>query len=76
MELHQFPEKLIPVMISKAKKDEKLPVYGDGSNVRDWILSMTIIEVFGSAFIEGKAGEVYNFGGNAEMKNLILLSTY
>ena len=67
---YQFPEKLIPLMIIKAMRDEPLPVYGDGLNVRDWIHVNDHCAAIVAALFEGKAGSVYNFGGDAEMPNL------
>ncbi|MEP6810184.1 MAG: dTDP-glucose 4,6-dehydratase [Chthoniobacterales bacterium] len=67
---YQFPEKLIPLMIIKAMRDEPLPVYGDGQNVRDWIHVEDHCAGIVAALFEGKAGSVYNFGGNSEMVNL------
>ncbi len=67
---YQFPEKLIPLMIIKAMRDEPLPVYGDGQNVRDWIHVEDHCAGIVAALFEGKAGAVYNFGGNSEMVNL------
>src|SRR4051794_26117871 len=67
---YQFPEKLIPLMIIKAMRDESLPVYGDGQNVRDWIHVEDHCAGIIAALFEGKAGRVYNFGGNSEMVNL------
>ena len=67
---YQFPEKLIPLMIVKAMRDEALPVYGDGQNVRDWIHVEDHCAGIVAALFEGKAGAVYNFGGNSEMVNL------
>lgn len=69
----QFPEKLIPVMISKALAHEQLPVYGNGSNVRDWIFVNDHCEGIWLALTKGKIGEVYNFGGRAEYDNLSLV---
>ena len=69
----QFPEKLIPVMISKALAGEKLPVYGDGSNVRDWIFVDDHCLGIWLSFEKGVPGEVYNFGGRAELDNLTLV---
>jgi len=62
---YQFPEKLIPLMISRALADEALPVYGDGLNIRDWL------------YVEdqGRDGEVYNIGGNNERTNLHIVRT-
>ena len=72
---YQFPEKLIPVVISKALKNEKIPVYGNGSNVRDWI--HVIDHNIGVDLIvrNGKAGEVYNLGGHSERSNLEVVKT-
>ncbi len=67
---YQFPEKLIPLMIIKAMRDEPLPVYGDGQNVRDWIHVEDHCAGIVAALFEGKPGAVYNFGGNSEMVNL------
>ncbi len=67
---YQFPEKLIPLMIIKAMRDEPLPVYGDGRNVRDWIHVEDHCAGIVATLFEGKAGNVYNFGGNSEMVNL------
>lgn len=66
----QFPEKLIPLMISKAENNESLPVYGDGQNVRDWIHVKDHCRGIWAAATEGKSGEVYNFGSNNEWKNI------
>ncbi len=67
---YQFPEKLIPLMIVKAMRDETLPVYGDGGNVRDWIHVDDHCAGIVAALFEGKAGAIYNFGGNSEMVNI------
>ena len=72
---YQFPEKLIPVVISKALKGEKIPVYGTGTNVRDWI--HVIDHNIGVDLIvrKGKEGEVYNLGGHSERTNLDVVKT-
>jgi dTDP-glucose 4,6-dehydratase len=67
---YQFPEKLIPLMISKARKNEKLPVYGDGMNVRDWIHVLDHAKGIWAAATKGKSGEVYNFGSDNEWPNI------
>lgn len=67
---YQFPEKLLPLMIKKARKEESLPVYGDGKNIRDWIFVDDHNLGVWLAFTKGKQGEVYNFGGNAEKRNI------
>ncbi len=67
---YQFPEKFIPLMIIKALRDEPLPVYGDGMNVRDWIHVQDHCAAVVAALFEGKPGAIYNFGGGNEMVNL------
>lgn len=67
---YQFPEKLIPVIISNALNDKALPVYGDGMNVRDWIHVEDHNKGVWEVFKKGKIGEVYNLGGNAEKPNI------
>ncbi len=67
---YQFPEKLIPLMISKIVRGEKLPVYGDGSNVRDWLYVEDHCRGLFLALLEGEIGETYNIGGKCEMKNI------
>lgn len=70
---YQFPEKLIPVVISKALKDEPIPVYGKGENVRDWI-HVTDHNIGVDLIVrKGKIGETYNLGGHAERTNLELV---
>ncbi|MBL9152031.1 MAG: dTDP-glucose 4,6-dehydratase [Verrucomicrobiales bacterium] len=66
----QFPEKLIPLMIAKARRGEKLPVYGDGSNVRDWLYVDDHCRGLTLALLRGTPGEVYNIGGRNELKNI------
>src|SRR5881392_1990995 len=70
---YQFPEKLIPLMIIKALRDEPLPVYGDGMNVRDWIHVSDHCAAIVAALFEGKPGQIYNFGGDSEMANIDLI---
>jgi dTDP-glucose 4,6-dehydratase len=70
---YQFPEKLIPLMIIKALRNEPLPVYGDGMNVRDWIHVQDHCAGIVAALFEGKPGAIYNFGGGNEMANLDLV---
>jgi len=72
---YQFPEKLIPLMISRAKNDEPLPVYGDGQNVRDWIYVLDHCRGVELALLKGRPGGVYNFGGDAEKPNLEVVKT-
>ncbi len=66
----QFPEKLIPLMIINALNNKKLPVYGDGLNVRDWIYVIDHNKAAELVFEKGKPGEVYNIGASREMKNI------
>jgi dTDP-glucose 4,6-dehydratase len=66
----QFPEKLIPLMIINALNDKKLPVYGDGLNVRDWIYVSDHNKAVEIVLEKGIPGEVYNIGANTEMKNI------
>lgn len=72
---YQFPEKLIPLMYSKAMADEALPVYGDGLNVRDWIYVIDHCRGVELALMKGRPGEVYNFGGDAEKPNIEVVRT-
>lgn len=67
---YQFPEKLIPLMISNALEDKPLPVYGDGMNVRDWLHVYDHCTAIDLVLHKGKIGEVYNIGGNNEKKNI------
>lgn len=66
----QFPEKLIPLMISNALIDEPLPVYGDGRNVRDWIYVEDHCRAIWMIYEKGKAGEAYNIGARNERQNI------
>ncbi len=66
----QFPEKLIPLMIINALNDKKLPVYGDGMNVRDWIYVIDHNKAIDLVLEKGKVGEVYNIGASREMPNI------
>ena len=66
----QFPEKLIPLMIANALEGKRLPVYGDGKNVRDWIYVTDHCEAIVCVLEKGRDGEVYNIGGNSERENL------
>jgi dTDP-glucose 4,6-dehydratase len=70
---YQFPEKLIPLMIIKALRDEPLPVYGDGMNVRDWIHVNDHCAAIVAALFEAKPGQIYNFGGDSEIVNIDLV---
>ena len=70
---HQFPEKLIPLMIHNIKNSKPLPVYGKGENVRDWLWVEDHASAIDVIFHEGRLGETYNIGGNNEWKNLDLV---
>jgi dTDP-glucose 4,6-dehydratase len=67
---HQFPEKLIPLMIHHAIAQKPLPVYGNGANIRDWIHVGDHADGLIAAFEKGTPGEAYNFGGNTELQNI------
>jgi dTDP-glucose 4,6-dehydratase len=67
---YHFPEKLIPLIIIKAMNGEPLPVYGDGSNVRDWLYVEDHARALRTVFESGVPGETYNVGGNSERKNI------
>lgn len=67
---YQFPEKLIPLMISNALENKDLPVYGDGKNIRDWLHVYDHCTAIDLVLHDGKPGEVYNIGGNNEKKNI------
>jgi dTDP-glucose 4,6-dehydratase len=69
---YQFPEKLIPLMIQKALRNESLPVYGDGLNVRDWIYVEDHCRGILAILEKGKVGEIYNFGGHIEYSNIYI----
>ncbi|MFD0589819.1 dTDP-glucose 4,6-dehydratase [Paenibacillus sp. GCM10027627] len=72
---YQFPEKLIPLMISNALNDKSLPVYGDGMNVRDWLYVEDHCSAIDLVLHNGKPGEVYNVGGRNEKNNLQVVQT-
>jgi dTDP-glucose 4,6-dehydratase len=67
---YQFPEKLIPLMISNALEDRPLPVYGDGMQIRDWLYVDDHCRGILAVLEKGRAGEVYNIGGNRSLPNL------
>jgi dTDP-glucose 4,6-dehydratase len=66
----QFPEKLIPLFIMKAMREEPLPLYGDGRNVRDWLHVIDHCRAIDGVLDKGAPGEVYNIGGNCEKENI------
>ena len=72
---YHFPEKLIPLIISRALADEELPVYGKGENVRDWLHVSDHCEAIDLILHKGKPGEVYNVGGHNERTNLEVVQT-
>lgn len=67
---YQFPEKLIPLMVNRALRNEPLPVYGEGLNVRDWLHVEDHCRAIDLILQHGRAGEVYNVGGDQEMRNI------
>ena len=72
---YQFPEKLIPLIIKKAQNNEKLPIYGKGDNVRDWLHVYDHCSAIDLIVRNGKDGEVYNIGGHNERTNLEVVKT-
>jgi dTDP-glucose 4,6-dehydratase len=72
---YQFPEKLIPLMIAKARAGEPLPIYGDGANVRDWLYVEDHCRAIARVLEAGRPGEVYNIGGDSEKTNLEVVDT-
>ena len=72
---NQFPEKLIPLVINKLTNGDKVPVYGTGENVRDWLYVEDHAKAIDLIFHKGKSGETYNVGGNCEMTNLEIIKT-
>lgn len=72
---YHFPEKLIPLMISRALNDESLPVYGTGENIRDWLYVEDHCRAIDLVMRQGRVGEVYNIGGHNERANLDVVKT-
>ena len=70
---HQFPEKLIPLMIHNIKNNKPLPVYGKGENIRDWLWVEDHAKAIDTVFHKGELGETYNIGGHNEWKNIDLI---
>jgi dTDP-glucose 4,6-dehydratase len=70
---HQYPEKLIPLMILNALSGDRLPVYGDGRNIRNWLFVEDFARGIGHTLLRGKPGEVYNCGGPDECDNLTVV---
>lgn len=71
---YQFPEKLIPLMINNALLGKKLPIYGDGKNVRDWLYVKDHAKAIDMVMEKGKLGEVYNVGGHNEKQNIEIVN--
>jgi dTDP-glucose 4,6-dehydratase len=72
---YQFPEKLIPLFVTNLIEGKKVPLYGDGLNVRDWLYVQDHCEAIEAVFDRGVAGEVYNIGGNNELTNRKITET-
>ncbi len=72
---YQFPEKLIPLLITNAVKGKSLPIYGDGQNVRDWLYVGDHCVAIRAVLEQGKIGETYNIGGNTQKTNLEIAHT-
>ncbi|MHA1285422.1 MAG: dTDP-glucose 4,6-dehydratase, partial [Promethearchaeota archaeon] len=70
---YQYPEKLIPLMILNALNNKKLPIYGNGLNIRDWIHVEDHCQAIKTVLMKGKIGEVYNIGGDCEISNIELV---
>ncbi len=71
----QFPEKLIPLLLANALRDEQIPVYGDGRNVRDWIYVDDHCRAILAVLLKGKSGETYNIGARNERHNIDLVKS-
>ena len=71
---YQYPEKLIPVVIKKAVTGQKIPIYGDGKNIRDWIYVDDHCDAINKILLDGKIGESYCIGGNAELSNNMIVN--
>jgi len=69
---HQYPEKLIPFLITRMLENKKLPMYGDGKNVRDWVYVMDHCRALELCLLNGRSGEVYNIGADMELDNLTI----
>lgn len=69
---YQYPEKIVPLFVTNALEGRKVPVYGDGKNVRDWIYVLDNCQAIDFITHKGKFGEIYNVAGNNEMKNMDL----
>ena len=72
---NQFPEKLIPLVINNLKNGKKIPIYGEGLNVRDWLYVQDHVDAIDLIFHNGRKGETYNIGGNQEKFNIDIVKT-
>jgi len=72
---HQYPEKLIPLFITNLMEDKKVPLYGDGTNIRDWLFVRDHCRGIETVIQRGKTGEVYNVGGGEELQNIEVTKT-
>jgi dTDP-glucose 4,6-dehydratase len=72
---YQFPEKVIPLFVTNLMEGKKVPLYGDGGNIRDWLFVEDHCEAIWAVLTKGAPGEVYNIGGNNEISNRILTET-
>lgn len=71
---NQYPEKLIPLVVNRLMHKERIPVYGDGTNIRDWIYVGDHCDAIEKIFLYGKNGETYNIGGNNEISNIEIIN--
>jgi len=69
---YQFPEKLIPLFVTNALEEKKLPIYGDGKNIRDWLYVDDHCDAIQYIINNGKVGEIYNIGGGNELTNIVI----
>ena len=67
---YQFPEKFIPLILLNAIEEKKLPIYGDGKHVRNWLFVKDNVEALYQILLKGKIGNIYNIGGNDELSNI------
>jgi dTDP-glucose 4,6-dehydratase len=72
---YHFPEKLIPLFVTNLMEGKKVPLYGDGLNIRDWLYVEDHCDAIWTVLNKGKAGEVYNVGGNNEITNRVITET-
>jgi dTDP-glucose 4,6-dehydratase len=72
---HQFPEKVIPLFITNLIQGQKVPLYGNGTNIRDWLHVDDHCRAISLALLNGKSGEIYNIGGGQELSNIDLTMT-